>query len=364
MTRRAHARVGALMSDPLHPEHITHHDHHHPEYFPERWEHGYSRDELRPPSALNVLLALGIMAGGWGLMWLSSAQISWLARLELGVAFGLLYMPLYTLMHEAMHRIFHTNRKVNDGFGLLMMAQMPGAFTLFRHGHIMHHRLNRTDAELFDAYYPDRDSVTKKRLSFYAYYLGGFWLLIFLSNFVMLLCPSLLKSKIIKQFKAAAPKVDSPQRHILQIRFEALFVVLSHAAMIWGLGIELGVYALSYACFAFCWSSQNFITHAHAPRHVLNGAYNLKASLPFQVLLLNFNWHLAHHQHPSIPWIHLPKINDARRARPPYLMTWLRFWRGPREALDPAPVSLSRIKTQEPTQRLEDDIQSEVSWSR
>lgn len=355
--------------DPLHPEHITHQDHHHPEYFPDRWEHELERDAIKPPSALNVLLSLLITAGGWSLMVLSTGQSSWLARLALGLAFGFLYMPLYTLMHEAMHRILHTNRLVNDALGIWTMAHMPGAFTLFRHGHIMHHRLNRTDAELFDAYYPERDSATKKRLAFYAYYLGGFWLLIFLSNFVLLFAPGFIKGKIIRQFKAAAPKVDSPQRHIHKIRLEALFVVALHLFMVWALSIDPIVYALSYACFAFCWSSQNFITHAHAPRHVLNGAYNLRAILPLQVLLLNFNWHLAHHQHPSVPWIHLPKINDPRRTRPPYALTWLKFWRGPRPAQDPAPVALHKLKfaqskqaTKAAQQQLEEDIQSEVTW--
>ena len=353
------------MERDLTPDSITHEDHHHPEYCAQRWEHGYSRDELRPPSALNVVLALLIMSLGWGAMVWATRLGSWWATLALGVFFGLLYLPLYTLMHEAMHRIFHTHRGVNDAFGWLMMAHMPGSFTLFRHGHNMHHRLNRTDAELFDAYYPG-ESATLKRLAFYGYYLGGFWLIVFLSNAVVLLAPWLMRSKILQQSRAAGPKIESPQRHMRRIRVEALGVVLLHVLMVWALDISAWAYVACYGAFAFSWSSQNFITHAHAPRHILNGAYNLKASAFYQLWLLHFNWHLAHHQHPSIPWIHLPKIHDQRRARPGYLATWLRFWRGPRPVTDPAPVSLARIKAQEPAPRvaqLDDDLQSEVVWS-
>lgn len=346
-------------------EGVRHEDHHHPEYFPDRWEHDFARHELRPPGALNVALALLIMSGGWAMHWYAARQDSWLVILGVGVVFGLWYLPLYTLMHEAMHRIFHPNRRVNDLFGLVMMAMMPGPFTFFRFGHNAHHRLNRSDAELFDAYYPE-DSALKKRLAFYFYYLGGFWFIVFLTNFVFLLVPWFLESQAVKQSKAAGPKViGNPQKHKQRIRLEALFNIALHVVLFWALELRLETYAALYACFAFSWSSQNFITHAHSPRHVLNGAYNLSANRLWSLWLLNFNYHLAHHQHPSVPWIHLPRINDERRERPNYLWTWITFWAGPRPATDPPPVPLSAYRAARPEREqreLDEDMLGEIEW--
>jgi len=62
---------------------------------------------------------------------------------------------------------------------------------------------------------------------------------------------------------------------------------------------------------------------------VLDGAHNLRAARFYEVLLLHFNWHLAHHQHPRVPWLYLPRYDDASRVRPGYLTAFLRFWRGP-----------------------------------
>jgi hypothetical protein len=44
----------------------------------------------------------------------------------------------------------------------------------------------------------------------------------------------------------------------------------------------------------------------------------------------HFNWHLAHHQHPKVPWLHLPSFDDASRRRPPYFASFVRFFvKGP-----------------------------------
>ena len=47
--------------------------------------------------------------------------------------------------------------------------------------------------------------------------------------------------------------------------------------------------------------------------------------------------HLAHHQHPRVPWIHLPRFVDFRAERPSFLRTYLSLWKGPRPATEPSP---------------------------
>lgn len=341
---------------------VTHDEHTHPEYFPDRWEHPYTRDELRPSSALNVALSLLITAAQVAVFLAAyHAQSLWVV-LGWGICFGFLGMPMYTLLHEAMHRTFHTNRRLNEGFGVWMAFWYPGAFTGFRLGHQSHHRANRSDAELFDGYYPGKDNPWLKRFAFYFLYVGGFWLIIQLANVLCLIFPGFVDTNIIKKVSTFNSKVGNhPKKYVRRVRIELCATACFHVMMMWLSGWRLEIWAIFYACFAVVWSSQNYITHAHTPRHTLNGAHNLKTNPIYASFILYFNYHLAHHQHPSVPWIHLPKIIDPRRKNPGYLMTWLRFWAGPKPVRDPEPVPLSQVRVARRKQ-LEEDLLGELDW--
>ena len=54
-----------------------------------------------------------------------------------------------------------------------------------------------------------------------------------------------------------------------------------------------------------------YVHHFGTTRHVLEGARNLWIWGPLDALWLNHNWHLTHHKHPTVPWIHLPHIGRA-----------------------------------------------------
>ena len=45
---------------------------------------------------------------------------------------------------------------------------------------------------------------------------------------------------------------------------------------------------------------------------------------------MNFNLHLAHHQNPKIPWIHLPAFIKQGNGRISFFRNYLRLWKGPR----------------------------------
>ena len=293
-----------------------------------------------PPGALNVALALGIVSGGVGLQWLASrAEGPW-TLLELGVAFSFLFLPLYSLLHEAEHRVFHATPWVNESFGVLLAAFFPGPFTFLRACHLGHHRRNRSDAEMFDLYYPS-DDLTWKRAYFYFLYTGGFWLAVPVALVSMLVWPRILRSRVLRDPSMVAMVNGIPEGFFGRIRLESLGVVLLHGGLVAGLGLPPGRYLLLYALYGLNWSAQQYITHAASPRHVLNGAHNLKASRLYEAFLLHFNWHLAHHQHPRVPWLYLPRYDDPSRERPGYLRAFLRFWRGPRptEPLTPETAS-------------------------
>ena len=54
---------------------------------------------------------------------------------------------------------------------------------------------------------------------------------------------------------------------------------------------------------------------------------------PVDLLWLNHNWHLTHHENPSVPWIHLPSKSVGAETHRGFLLTaYLKMWRGPRRA--------------------------------
>ena len=281
-----------------------------------------------PPGGLNVVLALGIVSGGVGLQWLASRAAGGGQVLALGVAFAFLFLPLYSLLHEAEHRVFHATPWVNEAFGVLLAAFFPGPFTFLRACHLGHHRRNRGDAEMFDLYYPS-DNLVWKRVYFYFLYTGGFWLSVPLALVSVLVWPGLLRAQVVRDPSALAMLQGIPEGFFRRIRLECAGVVLLHGGLVLGLGLSPGRYLLLYLLFGLNWSAQQYVAHAASPRHVLDGAHNLRAARPYELLLLHFNWHLAHHQHPRVPWLYLPRYDDASRERPGYLTAFLRFWRGP-----------------------------------
>jgi fatty acid desaturase len=290
-----------------------------------------------PPGALNVVLALSLVSGGVTLQWAASRAQSVGAWLACAVAFSFLFLPLYSLLHEAEHRVFHPRPWVNEACGTLLAAFFPGPFSFLRACHLGHHRRNRSDAEMFDLYYPSHN-VWRRRVIFYLLYIGGFWLLVPVAMGLILLWPSAIRSQLVKEPSAVAMVNGIPESFMRRIRLECLGVVLLHVALVYGLELSPGRYLVLYALYGLNWSAQQYVTHADSPRHVLNGAHNLKAHRLYELLLLHFNWHLAHHQHPRVPWLYLPRYDDASRVRPGYLTAFLRFWRGPQPTSEPAPA--------------------------
>jgi len=291
-------------------------------------------DQLSPPQKLNITLTISIISGGLFLQWLASHVPNWQTSIALGVIFSFLFLPLYSLLHEAEHNLFHENTRVNDAFGFLLAAFFPGSFTFLRACHLGHHRRNRTDAEMFDLYYPS-DNLFAKRVYFYGLYLGLFWVTVPVATLVLLLYPQLLQNKLLQDAPSSAAMINGvAPRYLQRIRLECLAAVLIHVTMFWILDLHWGCYLLLYGLYGLNWSSQQYITHADSPRHVLNGAHNLQAHPLYSTVLLNFNWHLAHHQYPNVSWMYLPRFDDQTRTRPGYLRAFIRFWRGPQPVAD------------------------------
>lgn len=280
-----------------------------------------------PPSGLNVTLALGIVTLMLACQWLAAHAQSSGALVLATVAFAFLFLPAYTLLHEAEHAVFHARPFLNEAFGVLLGLVFPGSFSFLRLCHLGHHRRNRSEVERFDILEP-HDHPLLRRVYFYFLYLGGFWVVVPLATVALVVWPGLLQSTLAPLHDDADAMVKGVTASALRrVRVEATLVVVVQALGVASFG---WTWVLLQAAGGLCWASQQYVTHAGSPRHVLDGAHNLEAPRLYEALLLHFNWHLAHHQRPKVPWLFLPQYDDARRVRPRYFASFVKFWRGPR----------------------------------
>lgn len=112
-------------------------------------------------------------------------------------------------------------------------------------------------------------------------------------------------------------------------RAEVFFVLLWQIGLGWALGLSWSGWFLCYAAFAVNWSSLQYADHAWSPLDVKSGAWNLKVNPVIQGIFLNYHHHLAHHENPSVPWIHLGRFVD-RNHQPRFLRIYWEMWKGPK----------------------------------
>jgi fatty acid desaturase len=129
---------------------------------------------------------------------------------------------------------------------------------------------------------------------------------------------------------------DKPEKWS-QIQKESWMVIAFQLTIFFAMDLQFLPYCLLLLGHGFIWSSQNYVNHAFAPRDIINGAHNHTMSVWFKYIYLNFNVHLAHHQNPHVPWIHLPNfIKEGGSGRIPFLRAYLNLWKGPRLTNEPA----------------------------
>ena len=113
------------------------------------------------------------------------------------------------------------------------------------------------------------------------------------------------------------------------IRLELLFTIVLQAAMFFALDLSVTGWLMCYAAFAVHWSAMQYADHAFSKLDVRDGAWNLRVLPTTRLLFLNYHHHLAHHQHPHVPWIELGRYVDDAAPRPTFWSIYRRMWRGP-----------------------------------
>jgi fatty acid desaturase len=259
----------------------------------------------------------------------------WPALLLLALGFGIWMNSVYSIIHEAEHGVLFKNRFWNDCTGAFMALFFPAPFHLIRQGHLGHHLRNRSDDEAFDLYFEENHRVWRS-LVLYGILTGFYWVAVVLGNVVFLFLPFSTKTKYWQFDRPSAAFFESLNpnyRRIIQI--ECAAAIGLHVGIVWLLDIVWWHYAAMYAGFGFMWSAMQYVHHYGTERHVTKGARNLFVFAPLDWLWLHHNWHRAHHENPTVPWIHLPRIAaDESGARGFLPWAYLKMWRGPRQTTE------------------------------
>ncbi|MBI2366721.1 MAG: fatty acid desaturase [Deltaproteobacteria bacterium] len=124
-------------------------------------------------------------------LWLLPASPAWAWTL-LPLVF--LNNPYWSLIHEAIHDLFHPARKVNAFFGRFMAMSFGAPFRILRLSHLLHHKLNRLPVEGTEYYDKTKRSKAAAAPGYYFQILLGLYLAEVLSPLFFLLPRSWLRS--------------------------------------------------------------------------------------------------------------------------------------------------------------------------
>lgn len=294
------------------------------------------KSALPIPGALNLVLLAG--AGGLGAAALWTASHSpWWGVVLAALVFSYANNTVFALLHEAVHGVFHPDKRLNRWGGRLAAAFFPTGYLVQRAFHLTHHRNNRSRLEQFDYLHPG-DIVWLKRAQWYAILTGCYWAITVLGVAAFALVPRALRLGLLRDrgSKVAVQTSSSPYLQALDelppvaARLELLGSALFQVALWWLLDLTPLGWLACYAAFGLNWSSLQYADHAFSPLDTVNGAWNLEVNPVIRAIFLNYHCHLAHHQHPNAPWIHLGGLVDPERPRPRFFAVWRSMWRGPR----------------------------------
>ena len=289
------------------------------------------------PAGLNIALAIAVLSTNAILLWTASHASNWWVLVLAAGGFSFANNTVYSLLHEAVHRKFHSSATVNEWAGRFLAASFPTGFTFHRMCHLGHHRRNRTEVERFDYYTPD-DNRVLKFAQWYGILTGLYWFIQPLGCLLVLLVPRRLLltildsrgSKHAEHVGAEAMLEGLAEAPIGRMRMEMLLSAAVQATAWIALDLNVTGWIACYAAFAVNWSALQYADHAWSELDVRDGAWNLRVNPTIQYIFLNYHHHRAHHQHPEVPWIHLGKYVDFSEPRPSFLRIYLSMWRGPR----------------------------------
>jgi fatty acid desaturase len=233
----------------------------------------------------------------------------WWALLLLPLA--ALNNPFWSLVHEAIHDMFHPSRRLNRVVGRVLSLFFGAPFLVLRLSHLLHHKLNRALIEATEVYAPQSRSRARAALGYFAHIFGGLYLLELASPLMFFLPRAVLHRMEEKYFKGA----DVPgnlmrglmrDAAVREMRSDGIAIIALFAASAWCYGVHWPLLAAALAARAFFISFLDNVYHYATPIGDTFYARNLSLPRPFSAGLLHFNFHGIHHRNPAIPWTGLP----------------------------------------------------------
>ena len=289
------------------------------------------------PWRINAMILFGAGTVALALLWFASHAQSWIWVVVAAIGFSYVNNTMFSLLHEATHGILHPDARINAWMGRIAAAFFPTSFSLQRSFHLTHHRNNRSESEQFD-YLRRGDNRFLKFAQWYSILTGLYWAFVPLGCALYFLTPQLFQARLLRGTDSTLAQQTSADAYFgsldrasgTAIRLEILLTAALQVAAFVLLDLTAVGWLCCYAAFAVNWSSLQYADHAWSPLDRHNGAWNLRVNPLVRMFFLNYHDHLAHHQNPTVPWIHLPALVDRKAPRPTFLGVWLSMWRGPR----------------------------------
>ncbi|MHB1214740.1 MAG: fatty acid desaturase [Thiobacillus sp.] len=289
------------------------------------------------PERLNFFLLVLASAASAALLFFASHSTSTLTIIVCAIAFSFTANTLFSLLHEAVHSVFSSRRVVNVWAGRFAAAWFPTGFSLQRAFHLTHHKNNRSSLEQFDILH-EGDVKWLKYAQWYAILTGIYWVVAVVGVLAYLLVPRMLRirslredqSKVAKQTSSLAYLAALDDLNPVTARLEIVFSIAFQGLLFLVLDLSVVGWLACYVAFAINWSSLQYTDHAFSPLDPRNGAWNLAVGPIGRAFFLNYHAHLAHHQHPGAPWVHLPSLIPPGSPQPRFFRVWAESWRGPR----------------------------------
>ena len=294
--------------------------------------------ELAIPAALNFSLAAGHVFINLYQFFILPIYLlpisSWWALTLLPLA--ALNNPFWSLIHEAIHDMFHPASRINRAAGRALSVFFGSPFRLLRVSHLMHHKFNRTPLEGTELYDPEKSSKFRAGLGYYFQILGGLYLLEAVSPLFFLLPRRLFRMSVQRFFRSDTlggilfGSLMSDEA-IREMRGDGLAVFALFGVSAFCYGGHWEFLAAALAARAFLISFLDNVYHYRTRVNDVFYANNLRLPRLMTRTLLYFNLHGIHHRNPSIPWIKLPEVFDASAGRfdGDYFASALRQLRGP-----------------------------------
>jgi membrane-associated phospholipid phosphatase/fatty acid desaturase len=292
---------------------------------------------IRP--GLNWLILFAAMSVCISLLAIASHASSMILCVAAAIAFSFVNNSVFSLLHEAVHRIFDPSPKRNELAGGIAALFFPTSLTMQRAFHMTHHSNNRSLVERFDHVAPD-ENVVLKTAQWYTIITGLYWIsapifAVFYALFAGLIpwrkfvVPG---SKFANQTSADAYFSSIFDLPLWRVRLEVVTFVLFHVALFWLFDLSLFGWALCYGAFALNWSSQQYANHAFTVFDRDEGAWNITVGKATGAVFLNYHHHLAHHQDTARPWHSLARFVPSDRKRVAFADILYLMWKGPKLA--------------------------------